>query len=237
MKKSILFALILVLGFGFVACQNTTTAPTTQATTAEQTTTGGQTTSQVTTDQTTTDVVTTDVVTTEEEDTVGPVFSGVEDVTIYVDDVYTPLTGVTANDAVDGDVTSSITYAGVLDTSATGRYYIIYTVYDEAGNMTQASRYITVEVDPSLIGDELVQNGDFSLGWAIWHLTTGNEGGMGTATVNSEEQLEVDVTSVSAGLWEPRLESNVIEFVNGTTYEIIFSAKEDSTSSIHIQLG
>ena len=223
MKKGILFALILVLGFGVVACndrviQNQTTI----ATTTEETTM----TTEGTTQQATT------------ADTVGPIITGVEDVTIYVDATFDPMDGVSATDNVDGDLTESIIVAGTVDTSATGSYFLKYTVEDEAGNKTEASRYVTVEVDPNLIGDELVQNGDFSLGWAIWTTTVGNEGGNGNfSVIDGVLQVEVTGTSSEANPFEPRLNSNVIEFKNGMTYEITFDAKADAARSIKIDIG
>ncbi len=216
MKKGILFALILLLSLGFVACTETTTTAT-ETTTAETTTQG-----------TTTEATT--------ADTVGPVFSGVEDKTVYLNTTFSPLEGVTATDNIDGDVTANITVSGVVNTANTGTFFLKYSVTDSAGNKTEATRYITVEVDPEQLGDALIQNGDFSLGWAVWHMTTGNEGGAGTTTV-TDGVLEVDVTAVSGGLWEPRLESNVIDFVQGTTYEVSFDAKAAAARSVHVQVG
>lgn len=248
MKKVFVFALMLVLGVSVVACQTSTTAaPTTTAgqttaapTTAAHSTTAAQTTAQPTTaapttsEQTTTEPQTTAPTTA--GDTVAPVIEGADDITIYLNATFDPLAGVTATDDVDGDITANITYVGTVNTAATGVYFLKYSVTDAAGNKTEVARYVTVEVDPNMIGDEMVQNGDFSLGWTIWHLTTGNEGGAGTASV-VDGVAEINVTAVSGGLWEPRLESNVMEFVNGTTYEITFDAKADAARSVHVQIG
>ena len=53
--------------------------------------------------------------------------------------------GVTATDDVDGDVTSSVTVSGTVDTSAAGDYTITYTVTDQAGNAATAERTVTVK--------------------------------------------------------------------------------------------
>ena len=53
--------------------------------------------------------------------------------------------GVTATDDVDGDVTSSVTVSGTVDTSAAGDYTITYTVTDQAGNTATAERTVTVK--------------------------------------------------------------------------------------------
>lgn len=53
--------------------------------------------------------------------------------------------GVTATDDVDGDVTSSVTVSGTVDTSAAGDYTITYTVTDQTGNTATAERTVTVK--------------------------------------------------------------------------------------------
>jgi len=169
-------------------------------------------------------------------DTVAPVVTGVDDVTIYVDATFDNLSGVSSIDNVDGDITSSIVITGSVDTSNVGVYFLKYSSTDAAGNKTEATRYVTVEIDPSLIGDEMVPNGDFSLGWSLFDSTTGNEGGAATFTV-VDGVLQVEVTAVSGGRWEPRFSSRGIEFENGKTYEIKFDAKALAARSVHIQIG
>ena len=227
MKKGILFALILVLGFGFVACNETTTASTTQNQTTAATTTEGMTTTEGTTTVETT------------ADTVGPVITGVEDVTIYLDATFDPMDGVSAMDNVDGDLTDEITVAGSVDVTSTGSYFLKYTVEDAAGNKTEATRYVTVEVDPNLIGDEMIQNGDFSLGAGIWAVAL-NEGGAGSLSVIEEGDNKVGALEITAAGWSdpfPRLDSNVTEFENGLTYEVTFMAKADAARPIKVQVG
>ena len=226
LKRFMMFAVIFGFALGFVAC----TEATTTATTTEQQTTQEETTVAETTTQEQTTVITT------AGDTVGPVITGATDITIYVDAVFDPLAGITATDNVDGNLIASVTYVGVVDTSATGVYFIKYSVTDAAGNKTEASRYITVEVDPSLLGDEMVQNGDFSLGWAIWGSTSNVEGGIGTFTV-TEGVLEVEVTAEGWSDPFPRLESNTMTIENGVTYEITFKAKADAQRPIKVQVG
>ena len=172
-----------------------------------------------------------------EADTVGPVLTGVTDLTVYLDSTFDPLSGVTATDDVDGNITADIVVTGTVDTSETGVTYLLYTVEDAAGNTTQASRYITVEVDPSTIGDEMVPNGDFSQGTALWAFDGGGvEGGTGSIAV-TDEVMAVTITAPSWNAWEPRLRMDGIEFENGLTYEITFDAKADAARTINVQVG
>ena len=173
---------------------------------------------------------------TPDPDTTAPVFSGVEDVTIFLEEAFEPTSGVSATDNVDGDITDDIVVSGVVDNMSPGTYFLKYSITDSSGNKTEAVRYVTVEVDPSLIGDEMVPNGNFDLGWAVWGATTGLEGGTANYTV-VDGVLEVEITGVSGGLWEPRLENSGIAFENGVTYLVQFEAKALAPRSIHVQVG
>ena len=55
--------------------------------------------------------------------------------------------GATASDNVDGDLTSSITSSGTIDTSTTGSYTLIYSVSDTAGNTASVIRTLIVSLD------------------------------------------------------------------------------------------
>lgn len=81
----------------------------------------------------------------EKTDTTRPVITGANDKTIFVGDEFDPMTGVTATDDKDGNLTSDINTSGVVDTETAGVYTIVYTVSDEAGNTTTLNRKITVK--------------------------------------------------------------------------------------------
>ena len=235
--KKVLFMFFMVLTvFAVVACNGVTTAaPTTAAPTTVAPTTVAPTTEAPTTVAPTTEAPTTEAPTTEEADTEAPVITGVEDITIFLDTVFDPMAGVQAMDNKDGDLTSQIVVTGVVNTSAEGTNFLKYSVTDNAGNKKEETRYVFVEIDPSLIGDEIVQNGDFSLGNAIWNVTDG-EGSSSNFTVVDEVGV-LEVVTPSWNPWAPRLESNVIEFENGVTYEITFDAKADAVRAVNVQVG
>lgn len=80
-------------------------------------------------------------------DNAKPVISGAGNITIKVGDIFNPLTGVTAMDEEDGNLTSAITVSGTVDTSREGTYTLIYSVTDSKNATTTISRIITVEAD------------------------------------------------------------------------------------------
>jgi hypothetical protein len=169
-------------------------------------------------------------------DTTAPVLSGVEDVTIFVGGTFDPLAGVSAIDDVDGNITANIRVSGTYNVDAPGTYFLRYVSEDAAGNRSESTRYLNVIIDPALLGDALVPNGDFALGWAVWSATTGIEGGNATYTVENG-QLKVAISSVAGGMWEPRLENNGIPFEQGQIYQISFDARADAPRAIHVQVG
>ena len=85
-------------------------------------------------------------------DTTPPVITltGSSTINLTVGDTFTD-PGATATDDVDGDITSSITTSGTVNTSTAGTYTIDYSVSDAAGNnATVVQRTIIVSVASSI---------------------------------------------------------------------------------------
>src|SRR5699024_8558109 len=104
----------------------------------------------------------------EPEDTVEPVISlnGDNPMELEVGETYDE-PGATAEDDVDGDVSDAIEVSGDVDTSTVGKYEVVYTVSDAAGNEATETRTVNVvEADGNGEGDEdteapiLTLNGD-----------------------------------------------------------------------------
>ena len=73
-----------------------------------------------------------------------PVINGAVNKQIYIGDSFNPLTGVTASDKEDGDLTSKITVSGTVDTTKAGTYNLTYSVSDSKGLKATSSVVITV---------------------------------------------------------------------------------------------
>ncbi|CZR97770.1 MULTISPECIES: immunoglobulin-like domain-containing protein [Clostridioides] len=91
-------------------------------------------------------------------DTVKPVFSGIDDLTLNLNENFDALEGVTAVDEVDGDLTDLITVEGgdLVDTSVVKEYQVTYKVSDKSSNETIAVRLVSVidNIPPVLTGVE-----------------------------------------------------------------------------------
>lgn len=77
-------------------------------------------------------------------DDLAPVLAGVEDVTLFLNDTFSSLTGISAIDNIDGDITSDIIITGAVDVTTVGTYHQTYFVIDDAGNSSEFSRDVTV---------------------------------------------------------------------------------------------
>lgn len=95
------------------------------------------------------------------KDVVAPVITlnGDEHMEIAHASTYTEL-GATAVDDVDGDLTSSITVSGSIDTNTYGEQYLTYTVKDSNGNVGEAKRTVIVK---ELTPPELTLNGGYRI--------------------------------------------------------------------------
>ncbi|MFB2865935.1 immunoglobulin-like domain-containing protein [Aeromonas sp. MdU4] len=74
-----------------------------------------------------------------------PVFTGVTDTTIELGTPFDPMTGVSAHDEEDGDLTAQIKISGNVDSSKVGRYSLTYQVSDSAGQLVTQQRNVTVK--------------------------------------------------------------------------------------------
>ena len=93
-------------------------------------------------------------------DTTAPVITliGSSNINLTVGDTFTD-PGATATDDVDGDLTSSITSSGAVDTSSVGTYTLTYSVEDAAGNTTTLTITVIVSAVASNSDNIYFENG------------------------------------------------------------------------------
>ena len=83
-------------------------------------------------------------------DVTAPVITltGDNPMTVYQDSEFTD-PGATAEDNIDGDITSDIVVAGYVDTNSIDTYELVYTVSDAAGNEATETRTVNVIAVPA----------------------------------------------------------------------------------------
>jgi beta-glucanase (GH16 family) len=162
------------------------------------------------------------------DDIVGhaPVFDGLEDISLYVGQVFYPLVGVSASDVEDGDLTSLIIVLGLENISltdgkldTTGTYEITYIVRDSDLNTTTVTILLNViELDVSNqncdfqrdgyvltwcddftgIGDNVNERGIDLNKWGF-QLGTGSQYGLNGWGNNEQQFYRSENASVSLG--------------------------------------
>jgi len=194
----------------------------------------------------------------ESEDTyIPPVISLVGSSTIYlgVGDNFTD-PGATASDNIDGDLTSSITSSGTVNTATEGTYLITYTVSDAAGNSVSITRTVIVSLDlpPTitltgsstitlLVGDTYIEDGcvatdvvDGDLTSSI--ITTGrvdtSTEGTYTLVYSVTDSASNIVSTTRTVIVDPVCTSASIELISGSNNQTITLG--DSIGSINYQL-
>lgn len=179
-------------------------------------------------------------------DTAAPVFSGLADRVFEVGTDFNPLTGVTAYDLNDGDVTAKIEVVitnaddeevTTIDTDVAGVYTLEYKVTDEAGNT--ATETITVTIEEMQFSEEnLIVNGDFTqpLGdeWVTYFAEWTNAG-VSKAIVDGK--LEVDTTGLGDASWHIQLYQDGLTLEKGKTYRLSFTIESTVERDIGVEVG
>ncbi|WP_338379240.1 immunoglobulin-like domain-containing protein, partial [Enterococcus faecium] len=84
---------------------------------------------------------------TVKKDTAKPTISGAFNKTVYIGSSFNTLTGVTAKDNVDGNITKKIKVSGSVNMKKAGSYKLTYSVSDKANNKATVTRTISTKKD------------------------------------------------------------------------------------------
>jgi len=148
---------------------------------------------------------------TNSSDTTAPVITlvGSPTVTVILNSAYTDA-GATATDNVDGNITSSITVSGTVNTNLKGTYTLTYSVKDAAGNTGTATRTVKV-----------VNSADYlNGGYTVTDIVTGKNAGTHnyTVTVSALSSVNNKLLIYNFGGWGSSV--YVAATLSGTTLTI-----------------
>jgi ABC-type oligopeptide transport system substrate-binding subunit len=74
-----------------------------------------------------------------------PSIAGAADAFLSVGEAFDPLTGISASDPEDGNITGDIVVTGTVDVNTEGEYELTYTVTDSDGEEVSVTRMVSVE--------------------------------------------------------------------------------------------
>ena len=131
-------------------------------------------------------------------DTTPPVISllGSSTINLTVGDTFTD-PGATATDNVDGDITSSISISGSVNTATAGTYVLTYLVSDSSGNQDEVRRTIIVSAAASSYSISVTasSNADYTLSGTDANGTVSGNDVSITINVGDTLNFNVDASS------------------------------------------
>jgi hypothetical protein len=169
---------------------------------------------------------------TVKNDTDGPMFMGLEKVTIQTGDNFNPLSGVSAMDDRDGDVTSSIEVSGDYDINVAGEYTLTYTVVDAAGNETTANRTLVIE-DKVFVDQGIVNNGSMDTYWYVWNATWNSTS---VSTSFDGQSAILDIADAGAENWNIQLNQENVVLKAGQAYVVTLVGSSTVEREINVKL-
>jgi hypothetical protein len=173
---------------------------------------------------------------TPDEDTVAPVFTGVQaSVNLTVGSTYDPLSGVTAYDLGDGDVTDDIVVViknaqdavvSTVNTSAAGTFTVEYAVEDSKGNEATAESAVSV-VDLLFKDENLFTNGTFATAigeeWSFWTRDWAPAPVVNRSQDVTAGTYSLDITGGGDASWNIQMNHAGAPLVEGQTYRLSFT--------------
>jgi hypothetical protein len=173
---------------------------------------------------------------TADEDTVAPVFTGVQaTVNLTVGSNYNPLTGVTAFDVVDGDVTEDIVVViknaqdavvNSVVTSVAGTFTVEYSVEDSKGNEATAESAVTV-VDLLFKNENLFTNGSFTTAigeeWSFYTRDWAPAPVVNRSQDVAAGTYSLNITGGGDASWNIQMNHAGAPLVEGQTYRLSFT--------------
>ena len=149
-----------------------------------------------------------------------PVITGADDIELNVGDEFDPLSGVTAHDEEDGDLTSEIKYGGVVNTGKAGEYTVTYTVWDSDFNVETVER--TVKVKEKVVAPTIKSEKEIHVAYGSeWDDELAKEQAKVKATDGQGNDVTKDVV----------VTSNPVDTTKPGSYTVEFSITEDGLTS------
>jgi len=192
-------------------------------------------------------------VSTPDADTTGPSFTGVvADVNVTVGSEYNPMSGVTAYDVVDGNVTADIvvtiakdgTPVESVDTSVAGVYVVTYTVEDEAHNISTATTNVHV-VSMLFKETNLIANPSFEAAfnettpeWSLWFQNWGAAPVVTPTLDTAAGTYSIAMVGGGDAAWAIQVvQDNVLTVERGKTYRLSVDAFSTVARPINLAVG
>ncbi len=169
-----------------------------------------------------------------------PVIKGLDEIVIKQGEELDLLSGVTASDEEDGDITKDLVITGAIDINEEGSHILLYKVTDSDGNTTEMQRIVVVEKDNEVIPptEEL----ESLLPPVIAEAITNNLVSLISGTGIIDDPVEIEFNNISndnvdsllSDIKNLNIKVNSLENKNGYTFVKISILKESNSNTFKV---
>ncbi|NQT27334.1 carbohydrate binding domain-containing protein [candidate division KSB1 bacterium] len=126
--------------------------------------------------------------------------------------------------------TTSNTWAELTDLDNSSRYYLKVCAVNHSDQRSDYSDMVTVDVQYSIPGVNLIVNGDFSSGTSGWEIVNQSTG-QGSGSISNGE-YKVQITNSGTDYYHVQLVQESFPLIEGRTYALEFDAYADASRII-----
>lgn len=169
-----------------------------------------------------------------------PVIKGLDEIVIKQGETLDLLSGVTAIDEEDGDITKDLVIIGDIDINEEGSHILLYKVTDSDGNTTEMQRVVVVEKDNEVIPP--IEELESLLPPAIAEAITNNLVSLISGTGIIDDPVEIEFNNISndkvdsllSDIKNLNIKVNSLENKNGYTFVKISILKESNSNTFKV---
>lgn len=169
-----------------------------------------------------------------------PVIKGLDEIVIKQGETLDLLSGVTAIDEEDGDITKDLVIIGDIDINEEGSHILLYKVTDSDGNTTEMQRVVVVEKDNEVIPP--IEELESLLPPAIAEAITNNLVSLISGTGITDDPVEIEFNNISndkvdsllSDIKNLNIKVNSLENKNGYKFVKISILKESNSNTFKV---
>lgn len=169
-----------------------------------------------------------------------PVIKGLDEIVIKQGETLDLLSGVTAIDEEDGDITKDLVIIGDIDINEEGSHILLYKVTDSDGNTTEMQRVVVVEKDNEVIPP--IEELESLLPPAIAEAITNNLVSLISGTGIIDDPVEIEFNNISndkvdsllSDIKNLNIKVNSLENKNGYKFVKISILKESNSNTFKV---
>ena len=131
--------------------------------------------------------------------------------------------------------TTSHPYAEIADLENLKVYYFAVSAVDSSGNESEISNIEMVETNFTISGENLLRNGDFSMGTTLWELIL-QDSSDASIYVSEASEMVIDIIDGADNFSSIEISQKNIPLIIGNSYSLSFDAYSDEVRIIDAKI-